>query len=144
MHLNKAIATSTFLACLVAATMPMAHAQEDIIVVDTVRPTLYMNGGIGADEQSYMKKTAKDFNLHLVFSEHKDDEYVSDVKLSIVDMRGNIVFYLPSAGPLTNLNLADGKYRVSATFKGMTESQTVTVNGKQGKDLSFHWNKSPK
>lgn len=144
MHLKKTVAASTLLFCLIGAAASAAYAQEDILVVETARPTLYLNGGIGSTEQAYMKKTAKDFNLRMVFSEHKDGEFVADAKVSIVDARGNTVFFLPSAGPMTNLILPDGKYRVSATFKGMTESQTVTIAGNQAKDLYFHWNKAAK
>lgn len=142
--MKKSIITAFISLSLIGACIPAAHAQEDILVVETMRPTLYMNGGIGADEQSYMKNAAKDFNLRMTFSERKDGEYITDVKLSIVDIRGNTVLYLSSAGPLTNVMLPAGKYRVAAAYKGMLESQTVTLDGKQGKDLSFHWQAATK
>lgn len=125
-----------------AATLP-AQAEE-IVVIDSARPVLFQNGGIGADEQAYMRKTARDFNLRLTFSEAKNNEYVSDVRLDIFDASGNLVFNLPSAGPLTNVMLPDGRYRVAASFKGLTEIQQVNITGKEGRDLAFHWARTAK
>lgn len=141
MTLKNTFAVSALLICITAAMAPIAHAQEEIVVVETARPLLYLNGGIGIAEQNYMKRAAPDFNLRMIFSEHKDDNFVADVKLHIVDSRGNTVFFLPSAGPMTDLTLPAGTYHVSATYKGLTETHTLRIAGNQAKDLFFHWNK---
>lgn len=140
MKLKKVVASLALGAGALYATVPLVYAQEDVIVVEAMHPTLYMNGGVGKSDEAYMRKIAKDFNLRLQFSERKDNEFVAGVNLAIADARGNTVFMLPSGGPMTDLMLADGKYRVSATYKGKTETQTVTLRGKEGKDLEFHWN----
>ncbi|MBP0597628.1 hypothetical protein J8I26_05910 [Herbaspirillum sp. LeCh32-8] len=142
MSIKHALLSSLLLVSVSAAVLP-AHAEE-IVVLEAARPVLYQNGGIGSDEQAYMRKTAKDFNLRLSFSEAKSNEYISDVRLSIFDNAGNLVFNLQSAGPLTNLQLPDGRYRVAASFKGLTEIQQVTITDKQGHDLSFHWSRPAK
>jgi hypothetical protein len=124
---------------LLYSAAPLVHAQEERIVVETVRPTLFMNGGIGQDDEAYMRKAGKDFKLRVEFSERKDNEFVDDVDLTITDLRGNPVFVLPKAGPIVNINLRDGRYRVAATFGGKTETQLVTLRGRAGQDLYFHW-----
>jgi hypothetical protein len=121
------------------AATPLVRAQEDIVVTETVRASIFMNGGIGKDEEAYMRKAGKDFNLRIEFSERKDNEFVADADLAITDVRGNPVFLLPSAGPIVNLNLPPGKYRVAASFKGKTETQLVNVPASGGQDLYFHW-----
>ncbi len=121
-----------------------AYAQEEeIILFETIRPTLYMNGGIGSDEQSYMRRIGKDFSLRLNFAERKDNEFVADVKLLIEDEHGP-VFMLPAAGPMTNIMLPDGKYRIAASYRGVTEVHTVTIKGKNGADVLFHWKGDPR
>ena len=60
------------------------------------------------------------------------------------DTRGKPVFELPRAGPMRYLMLPHGKYKVSARFKGLTETQDVMLAGKDGKDLYFHWKGMPK
>jgi hypothetical protein len=117
--------------------------EEDIILFETIRPALYMNGGIGSDEQSYMRRMGKDFSLRLIFAERKDNEFVADVKLLIEGENGP-VFMLPAAGPMTNIMLPDGKYRITASYRGITEVHMVTISGKNGADVLFHWKGAPR
>jgi hypothetical protein len=128
---------------LLNALAPIARAQE-AVVAETVRVTHFLNGGIGQDEQARMKRLASEFPLRMTFSERKDGEFLADIPVLITDARGNPVFDLPHAGPMLDVALPPGKYKVSARFNGLTESQEVTVGGKEGKDLYFHWRGEPK
>ncbi len=130
-------------AMLGAATMP-AHAQDELIVVEPVRATLYLNGGIGKDEEAYMRKIAADWPLRMTFSERKDNEFVADVDVLIVDAKGSPYLMLSNAGPMTYAMLPPGKYRITARFKGQSETREVTLDGKSGRDVSFHWQGTPK
>ncbi len=119
---------------------PAAHAQsEQIVVVEAVRASLYANGGIGKDEEAYLRRLAKDFSLHIEFSERKDNEFVADASVVITDTRGNPVFMLGDAGPITLVNLQPGRYRVAATFHGKTEIQSVDIKPKATSALYFPW-----
>ncbi|KQP39897.1 hypothetical protein [Pseudorhodoferax sp. Leaf274] len=133
--------TAAFL--LAAATLP-AHAQDDLILLEKERVTMYQNGGIGQDEQAAMRKTAKDWPLRIVFSERKDNEFAANVKLFVTDQRGAPMLLLDHAGPMTYAMLPAGKYRVTATKGGVTESREVMLDGKQGRDVYFHWAGKPK
>lgn len=130
-------------AMLGAATIP-AHAQDELIVVEPVRATLYLNGGIGKDEEAYMRKIAPDWPLRMTFSERKDNEFVADVDVLIVDAKGSPYLMLSNAGPMTYAMLPPGKYRITARFKGQSETREVTLDGKSGRDVSFHWQGTPK
>jgi len=132
------------LALLCSAASPVRAEDERALVVETVRPTMFMNGGVDRSDEAYMRKAGKDFNLRVEFSERKDNEFVADAELTITDLRGNPVFVLPKAGPIVNINLPDGRYRVAASFHGKTETQLVTLRGKAGQDLYFHWKGSVK
>ena len=57
----------------------------------------------------------------------------------VTDARGNSVFELSKAGPMLDVALPNGNYKVNASFNGLTESQAVTLVGKAGKDLQFRW-----
>lgn len=128
---------------LAAATLP-AHAQDELILLEKERVTMYQNGGIGQDEQAAMRKTAKDWPLRMVFSERKDNEFVANVKLLVTDQRGAPLLQLDHAGPMTYAMLPAGKYRITATMGGVTESREVALDGKQGRDVFFHWSGKPK
>jgi hypothetical protein len=135
----RTLSASTAIALSLLGSGALAHAQENAATAEAAS-ALYMNGGIGKDEQDYMRSTAKDFNVRMEFSEGQRNEFVADVNLAIADTRGNTLLQLSDAGPLTNLRLPEGQYRVSASVDGQTETKAVTVSGKNGKNLYFHWN----
>lgn len=144
MNLKKLVAPIFIgFACLGAAATVAYAGEEEIVIFETIRPALYMNGGFGSNEQAYMRRVGKDFSLRLVFAERKDNEFVADVKLLIEDEHGP-VFMLPAAGPMTNVMLAEGKYRISASYRGVTEVHMVTIKDKNGVDVVFHWKGAPK
>jgi len=136
--------TTVLIGASLLATLPLAASAQDSIVVETITATTYLNGGVGKDEEAAMRRVAKEFPLRMTFSERKDGEFLGDVPVVIADARGNPVFELPNAGPMLYVMLPNGKYKVSARFKGQTESQEVTLAGKDGKDLYFHWKGQPK
>ena len=124
---------------LLYAGAPLVHAQEEPVVIEAARLTPFMSGGDGVSEEAAMRKAGKDFNLRIQFSERRSNEFVADAGLNITDLRGNPVFVLTDAGPIVNVNLPDGRYRVAATFHGNTETQLVTLRGRAAQDLYFHW-----
>ncbi len=131
--------TAVVIGASLLATLPVAASAQDPIVVETIAATTYANGGVGKGEEAAMRRVAKEFPLRMTFSERKDGEFIADVPVVIADARGNPVFELSKAGPMLDVMLPNGKYKVSARFKGLTESQEITLAGKDGKDLYFHW-----
>lgn len=129
------------------ADTPKAKAEDQVyyepVIVEAVQVTTYLNGGVGKGEQDAMHRVAKEFPLRMVFSERNDGEFILDIPVVISDERGNPIFELPKAGPMLYVMLPNGKYKVSARFKGLTETQAVTLSGKDGVDLYFHWQGSP-
>ena len=138
MKIHVYLTTALICASLLATNSITASAEESV-VVETIMVSTYVNGGIGKNEEEIMRRVAKEFPLRLTFSERKNGEYIADVPVVIVDANSNPVFELSKAGPLLDVVLPNGKYKVSARFKGKTESQEVTLTGKDGKDLYFHW-----
>ncbi len=126
------------------ATLPLAAIAQNDVLVETFTATTYLNGGIGKTEEDLMHRVAKEFPLRIIFSEHKDGEFLADIPVVIADAHGNPVFELPKAGPMLDVMLPNGKYRVSARYKGLTEAHEVTLDGKGGKDVYFHWKGKPK
>lgn len=131
-------------AALMGAVMLPAHAQDELVLLENARTTTFMNGGVGTEDEGYMRKIAKDWPLRMIFSERKDNEFVADVQLMVTDARGAPVLALPSAGPMTYAKLPAGKYRITARFQGKNEARDVTLDGKEGKDVYFHWKGKPK
>ncbi len=99
----------------------------------------YVNGGVGKDEQMAMHRLARRYPLRMAFSERKDGEFLADVPVVITNAHGSTVLALPKAGPMLDVRLPAGKYRVTAQFTGRTEAQDVTLDGKAARNLYFHW-----
>jgi hypothetical protein len=132
-NLNPRRATLGALAAVLLpgeATLP-ARAQDELILLETARATTYVNGGVSKEEEAHMRKIAKDWPLRMIFSERKDNEFVADVNLFVTDHRGAPVLALNNTGPMTYAMLPAGKYRITATFHGITESRAVALDGKQ-------------
>ena len=125
------------------AAAPLAALAQNSIVGQTASAATFLNGGIGSDAAAAMRRIAHEYPLRMTFSERKDGEFVADVPVVITDTHGKPVFELHNAGPLLYVMLPKGTYKVNARFKGQAESQRVTLDGKNGRDLYFHWTGKP-
>jgi hypothetical protein len=107
-------------------------------VVRTPSGVTYVTGGAGTEAVDQLKSMEKDFNLKLVFAS-TSGAYVSDVKVTIVDARGQTVLDVTSEGPLLMAKLTPGGYQVNAAFGGRLESRKVTVAANKLTTLDFRW-----
>ena len=121
-----------------------AHAQkpvvvqEDVTLYTAVPGTVYLNGGIGQGEQMSMRKDASHWPLRMTFSDKSNNEFVADVGLKVFDTHGQAVLRLKDAGPMTYVQLPQGEYHITASYKGDTLTRNVHV-GPKGMDANFHW-----
>jgi len=123
---------------IIAAPL-VAGAQETVPVV-TVTTIPYLNGGVGEDEAAVIRSKANDFSLRLTFAEGSNNELTANVPVVITDARGDAVLALSDAGPLLYVMLPKGNYTVTAQANDVAETEHVTLDGTQGKDVVFHWN----
>ena len=140
----RSILSVTLLGVALVASFPVAASEQDPVVAKTLFEKTYLNGGVGKAERVFMRSSAHEFSLRLTFSERRSGEFIADVPVDIFDADGNTVFKLPNAGPMLFVMLPKGKYKISASFNGVTHSQKVTLGGKAGKDLYFQWSAAPK
>jgi hypothetical protein len=137
------------ISAVLAASVPLAaHAQKPavkpaVVKADSAKMT-FLNGGFGKEERNAMYRIEKAYPLRMTLSERKDGELIADVPVVISDAMGNQVFELHNAGPILFVKLPKGKYKVSARFGGLTESQEAVLDGKHGENLYFHWKRRPK
>lgn len=127
-----------------AGAMAASDARPPMEIVRSVQHGhAYQNGGIGKDEVQDMDQHLKRYNLRMSFSEGKSDAFVTGVRLRIVDAAsGKRVFDLGDAGPMTDVALPAGQYRVEARFGKVARTGTATV-AKDGAPatLNLHWPK---
>jgi hypothetical protein len=128
-----------------AALGSSASARDLSSSADVVRSTVdghrYQNGGNSLEQVADINHHLKAYDLRLTFSEGKHDAYAADLGLRIVDAKGKEVFALEHAGPLTDVNLPAGHYRVVANFGKVERSGSVDVKPGQPASLYLHWPK---
>ena len=100
-------------------------------------------GGIGSDERRSLAERASAANLSLEMFIEKGGEYVADVKVAIVpaDSRARPVT-LTTDGPICFLQVPPGRYRIEATFSGITRSAEALVPASGRKHVALAFPKS--
>ncbi len=123
--------------------VPEDAAEPDMSAVTpvTVGDVTYLSGGIGKSESVAMRGNAKNYALEAVFVEKSGalEEYLSEVKLQIQDSSKNTVLDIDTEGPYFLANLPQGRYQVSAEYKGEIKTQLVTISKKKHAKLVFWW-----
>lgn len=137
---SPALALALLAPAWAAAPPPVAVATptEDVTMFALVPGAVYLNGGIGKDEQQRMEHDARHWPLRLVFSDKPQNEYVAGVHLKVFNHQGQAVLRLKDAGPLTYVQLPQGDYRIDARYKGELLTRSVHI-GPEGLETNFHW-----
>ncbi|MYM76276.1 carboxypeptidase regulatory-like domain-containing protein [Duganella sp. FT134W] len=97
------------------------------------------SSGIGADERASMAAAQSGHNLRLTFATKGSGEYLANVAVTVSDPAGRPLASFVSPGPLCDLHLAPGRYRVSATAHGDTLSRIAQVRQHGARELYFYW-----
>jgi hypothetical protein len=99
----------------------------------------YLSGGVGKDEADSMRALATGYNLHLTFASQQGGEYLSDVKVTVRNAKGQVVLDTVSGGPMLMATLPAGRYRVTVESQGKAVTKSVNLSTKSGTDLNFYW-----
>lgn len=128
--LLAAIASLAFSGCI-AATRPAPQP--------TLAPGSYLSGGIGEQDRQDIRVTSDLYNLRLTFAENGTGAYVAGVTV-VIEPIGQGAHYDPfvDCGPLFNVVVQPGAYRVAATYAGVTLTKIFRVS--KGATLgTFYW-----
>lgn len=102
----------------------------------------YMSGGVGVGERNQMSTGAQGYDLKLSFAD-RTGKYLSDVKVTIADARGDRIVDTTTVGPWFYINLPSGKYDVKASYDNRVEEiKNIDVSKGQRITRLLHWNDS--
>jgi hypothetical protein len=102
----------------------------------------YMSGGASLDAREQLDAEGRNYSLKLVFA-GKSGEYLSDIKVGILDRTGKKVLDAISTGPWFFCKLPPGKYTVTVAMMGKEKRNRVNIGKSQRQiTLSFYWDKS--
>jgi hypothetical protein len=101
----------------------------------------YLSGGIGLDQSQAIKDVMRDYSLVLTFvgTTRNGNVYLSDVPVTITDVNGNTVLDASSDGPYMLASLPNGRYTITASYKGKTEQRSVNISTSQHARQVFTW-----
>ncbi len=100
----------------------------------------FVTGGVGVEERSQLLASKPDYNVRMTFATRGSGEYRSDVQVEISDSKDGVQVHARDAGPLMYVNLAPGRYRVTATATdGQVQRRDLQVQAGRSKDLYFYW-----
>lgn len=103
---------------------PVSSANPQPITQNEVT---YLCGGVGEQEQAYMKQQAKSYDMMLTFAT-RGGAYLANVDVDIRDSKGNDVLQANCDGPMMLVDLPrSGTYRVRAEAAGYTQNRTIKV-----------------
>jgi hypothetical protein len=137
--LKRNIFASAFAAVLLAspALATLANAADDAIV-RAAGSVSYVSGGVGTESLDRLNSLARDFNLKLVFA-LKSGDFLSDVRVVIIDAKGMTLLDTMSEGPWFLSKLPAGNYQVVATFAGKAEKRQIAVAATKLRTIDFRW-----
>ncbi|MEQ1485672.1 carboxypeptidase regulatory-like domain-containing protein [Methyloglobulus sp.] len=102
----KRLQLTLILSCILFSFQAIA---ESLVKPQTQGDVTFVSGGVGGDERSAMQAIRTDYNLSLLFSVQGSGEYLSDVKVSITDSKGNTFLETVADGPMLLASLKPGR-----------------------------------
>lgn len=106
----------------------------------------YVSGGVGESERRELQALSSRFNLHLMFATQDSGEYLSAVRVNIMDAQKGRVLTAESNGPWFYAQLPPGDYSVEVTPTGQrgddqTQHKAAQLDGSNQSKMDFYWNK---
>ena len=123
---SSALALGFMLAALAAFSSRTATADPGSMVC----------GGVGSDDRLALASEMPGANLSLEMFIAKGGEYVADVDVKVMPLGlREPAISARTDGPICYLRVAPGRYRIEATFGGVTRSATATVTASATKPV---------
>lgn len=98
----------------------------------------YVTGGVGEDSLARMAALGKEFNLKLLFAA-KDGHYLGDVAVTIAAEGNRKILEAASDGPFLYAQLRPGKYAITATYAGTSQTRSTAIAASGRRELIFRW-----
>ena len=136
-----AVAALLFAATAQAASLEPVNSAGVQVQQQQQNDISYLAGGVGEDEAKAIQQTVG-YNLHMTFSVGMQNEYTSDVDVTIENAAGQNLLVFNQTGPLLYVKLPTGKYTVVATRKGEVRRDVADVANGTARNLVFHWSDS--
>jgi len=130
------------MALIFAGTAQFALAiPESLPAVQHAGAISYLSGGVGSDQSAAIKDEMHNYPLVLEFAgkTNAGNDYLADIPVQIFDAHGTVLLDTNTRGPFMLVSLPDGRYTVTASYKGMRQRRVVTVAAGVHEHETFIW-----
>jgi hypothetical protein len=98
----------------------------------------FVSGGAGDDDRDALKQVENQYNLRLLFAA-RSGEYLANVAVTLADARGNTVLDTIADGPIFYAHVPPGRYRLSVSNQGQSQTHAVTIGANGAVEQDFYW-----
>ena len=128
----------------VSPSMPSSDAGS--LEIQSDGGVRYVSGGVGESERSERNALSNELNLHPMFATQGSGEYLSAVRVTILNAYKGPVLTAESKGPWFYAQLPPGDYSVEVTPTGLrgedqTQRKAVHLDGSNHSQMDFYWKK---
>ena len=99
----------------------------------------WVSGGVGADERDEMVLALPDYNLKILTAAEQSGAFLSAVAATVRDAQGRIVLETSLDGPWLLARLDPGRYEITATWGGRSQTRGVTIPPVGRRELFLYW-----
>jgi hypothetical protein len=124
------------LAALLFATGTLPSAALEVRRTQDVQ---WVSGGVGADERAEMIMALPDHNLKLLTAAEASGAFIAAAQVVVREPGGRVVFETPLDGPWLFARLPPGRYELTATWGGRSQSRSVTVPATGRREVFLYW-----
>jgi len=116
-----------------AAALPLCAAAQSI-TFQRSGDIAWACGGVGSDERRALEAMRSEASLELLMVAGTRGEYIAGVQVAIAPVSGRVPeTTLMADGPTCLVQAAAGRYRIEATYHGVTRSTVANVAASSGK-----------
>ena len=129
---SLALIFSLLLGSSVGAQIPPTQSSQGIS---------YITGGVGEEESTAILAEAKQWPLLLELSQLENGRgvWIFGSQIKILNTKNSVVFDAKADGPYMLINLPAGDYAIQASYQGVVQNRSISVNAGQSQKISIFW-----
>lgn len=98
----------------------------------------FVSGGAGDEDRTALKQVESQYNVRLLFAA-RDGAFLANIGVTLADARGATVLDTISDGPIFYAHVPPGRYRLTVSNQGQTQTRDVTVSAGGVVHQDFYW-----
>ena len=101
----------------------------------------YISGGVGEEESQAILAEAKQWPLLLELSQLENGRgvWIFGAKIKILNAQNQVIFDAQADGPYILINLTAGQFQIEASYQGVLQKRSVSMQGSAPQKLTIIW-----